>query len=167
MAAFRSLARRIVDDERGMSGLERFGLSAAVLSVLIFIPAVRSVFGELFDATLGQVDDVTRCVTSDLKRAGSKLVLVGQTHLDPIPQVRPGAPQVMREVAAAIRAGRVRACHDLAEGGLAVAATEMAIGGGLGVRIETDTDLFNESPSRFLLEVDEDPGAFFLWETVL
>jgi hypothetical protein len=28
-----------------------------VLSILIFIPAVRSVFGAAFDATLGQVDD--------------------------------------------------------------------------------------------------------------
>jgi len=112
----------------------------------------------LLVSALGQVDDVTRCVTSDLKRAGSKLVLVGETHPDPIPQVRPGAPQVMQEVAAAIRNGKVRACHDLAEGGLAVAATEMAIGAGLGVRIETDIDLFNESPSRFLLEVEDDIG---------
>ena len=52
-----ALARRVIDDERGMSGLERFGLFAAVLSVLIFIPVVRSVFGAAFDATLGQVDD--------------------------------------------------------------------------------------------------------------
>jgi phosphoribosylformylglycinamidine synthase len=112
----------------------------------------------LLVSALGQVDDVARCATSDLKRSGSKLVLVGETHDDPIPQVRPGAPQVMREVATAIRQGKVLACHDLAEGGLAVAATEMAIGGGFGVRIQTDTDLFNESPSRFLLEVENDLG---------
>ena len=112
----------------------------------------------LLVSALGQVDDVTRCVTSDLKRAGSKLVLVGETRGDPIPQVRPGAPQVMRDVAGAIRNGMVRACHDLAEGGLGVAATEMAIGGGLGVRIDTEIDLFNESPSRFLLELEDDVG---------
>jgi hypothetical protein len=51
-----ALARRVIDDERGMSGLERFGLFAAVLSILVFIPAVRSVLGAAFDATLGQVD---------------------------------------------------------------------------------------------------------------
>ena len=34
------------------------------------------------------------------------------------------------------------------------AAAEMAIGGGLGVRLQTDVDLFDESPSRFLLEVE-------------
>ena len=32
----------------------------------------------------------------------------------------------------AIHAGFVRACHDLSEGGLAVAAAEMAFAGGLG-----------------------------------
>jgi phosphoribosylformylglycinamidine synthase len=112
----------------------------------------------LLISALGQVDDVTRCVTSDLKRAGSKLVLVGETHSDSIPRVRSTAPQTMREVARAIREGRVRACHDLSEGGLAVAAVEMGIGGGLGARIKTDIDLFNESPSRFLLEVEGDVG---------
>lgn len=57
MGKVRTLVRRVITDERGMSGLERLGLFAAVLSLLIFIPAVRSVFGAVFDATLGQVDD--------------------------------------------------------------------------------------------------------------
>jgi hypothetical protein len=52
-----NLITRIIKDERGMSGLEKFGLFAAIFSVLIFIPVVRSLLGELFDATLGQVDD--------------------------------------------------------------------------------------------------------------
>lgn len=76
MAAFRSLARRIVDDERGMSGLERFGLFAAVLSVLIFIPAVRSVFGALFDATLGQVDDDGNLTSSAIAMRGIAITIV-------------------------------------------------------------------------------------------
>lgn len=57
MNGTRALINRVIEDERGMSGLERFGLFAAVVSILVFIPAVRSVLGELFDATLGQVDD--------------------------------------------------------------------------------------------------------------
>ena len=115
----------------------------------------------LLVSALGQVDDVTRCVTSDFKRAGSKVVLVGDTHEDPVPTVRDHAPQVMRDVAKAIREGHVRACHDLSEGGLAVAAAEMCIGGGFGIRIDPDVaprDIFNESPSRFLLEVDNENG---------
>jgi hypothetical protein len=57
MDGTRALISKVIEDERGMNGLERFGLFAAVVSILVFIPAVRSVLGELFDATLGQVDD--------------------------------------------------------------------------------------------------------------
>ena len=70
-------------------------------------------------------------------------------------------------------AGTVRACHDLSEGGLAVAAAEMAIAGGLGMALDLAaapagvtglppaTILFAESPSRFLIEVaPEDAAAF-------
>jgi phosphoribosylformylglycinamidine synthase len=103
----------------------------------------------LLVSALAIVEDVTKCVTSDLKRAGSKLVLVAGAKPD---------PAVMRDVAAAIRTGRVRACHDLSEGGLAVALAEMAIGGGLGGRLRFDGDLFAEGPSRFLLEVAADIG---------
>jgi len=131
----------------------------------------------LLVSALGQIDDVTRCVTSDAKRAGNRLVLVGLTWKETgggflgggaCPQVRETAPATMRAVADAIAKGRVRSCHDLAEGGLAVAAAEMAIGGNLGVRIDpdaipcgepiarTDVRLFSETPTRFLLEVEGD-----------
>lgn len=50
--------RDLINDERGsVSALEKFGIFAAVFAILVFIPAVRSVLGELFDATLGQVDE--------------------------------------------------------------------------------------------------------------
>jgi len=51
------MTRDLIEDERGLSTLERFGVFAAIVAILVFIPAVRSVLGELFDATLGQVDD--------------------------------------------------------------------------------------------------------------
>ena len=64
----------------------------------------------------------------------------------------------------AIHSRLVRACHDLSEGGLAVAATEMAMAGGLGMQLDiarrsAQTDcpptevLFSESNTRFLVEV--------------
>jgi phosphoribosylformylglycinamidine synthase len=66
-------------------------------------------------------------------------------------------------VAGAIRDGIVRSCHDLSEGGLAVAAAEMAFSGGLGLKLDAANSapedlspvvaLFSESPSRFLVEV--------------
>jgi phosphoribosylformylglycinamidine (FGAM) synthase-like enzyme len=69
----------------------------------------------------------------------------------------------------------VRACHDLSEGGLAVAAAEMAFAGNLGARLllaevprEIDPDenaaavlLFSESNTRFLCEVRPAAAAGF------
>jgi len=65
--------------------------------------------------------------------------------------------------------GIVMSCHDLSEGGLAVAAAEMAFGGMLGVELDlramgklrTDFKLFSESNGRWLLEVDPDRADFF------
>ncbi len=57
MAALRTLRERLVKDERGLSALEWFGLFAAIVSIIVFIPAVRSVLAAAFDATLGQKDD--------------------------------------------------------------------------------------------------------------
>ena len=71
----------------------------------------------------------------------------------------------------AIRGGLVRACHDLSEGGLAVAAAEMAFAGGLGARLQLDAMpasgelgdarrcLFSESNTRFLCEVAPTNGG--------
>lgn len=65
----------------------------------------------------------------------------------------------------ALREGRVRAGHDLSDGGLIVAATEMALGArGIGVDLDLDLPkepleklavLFGEAPHRFLLELSE------------
>ena len=57
MTARRTLRRRLIDDQRGLSVLEWFGIFAAIVCILVFIPAIRSVLGALFDATLGQKDD--------------------------------------------------------------------------------------------------------------
>jgi phosphoribosylformylglycinamidine synthase len=76
-----------------------------------------------------------------------------------------------------MRKGLVQSCHDLSEGGLAVAAAEMAIAGGLGLEIDLGempvadgelpdaTRLFAESPTRFLIEVSDHDAAAF--ETLL
>ena len=102
----------------------------------------------LLISALGQVDDVAHCVTMDLKEPGNLLFIVGQTkeelggsHFALVGGCSGGeVPQVDAELAArtfaavhqAIAAGTVRACHDLSEGGLAVALAEMAFAGGLG-----------------------------------
>jgi phosphoribosylformylglycinamidine synthase len=74
------------------------------------------------------------------------------------------ARQTFAAIHRAIQGGLVRACHDLSEGGLAVAAAEMAFAGNLGAqvdvsRLNTDTNLdatarlYSESNTRFLCEV--------------
>ncbi|HNT36190.1 MAG TPA: AIR synthase-related protein, partial [bacterium] len=72
---------------------------------------------------------------------------------------------LMRVLHRAIEQNLVRSCHDLSEGGLAVAAAEMALAGRIGMSldlrsmpehssIEQDAALlFSESNGRFLVEV--------------
>ncbi len=129
-------------------------------------------------------DDVTKCVTSDAKTPGNLLMLVGLTRGElggchylracgletgnDVPPVDAAANiTTFRAMQNAIGAGLVRSCHDLSEGGLAVAAAEMAFAGGLGVELSLDNvpadgqvsefaKLFGESAGRFLVEVE--PG---------
>lgn len=135
----------------------------------------------LLISAMGQVADVAKCVTMDLKEAGNPLYLVGSTHRElggshlfsvlgldggAVPQVELStAKTIFEKVHAAINAGLVRACHDLSEGGLAVAAAEMSFAGQLGLEVDFDRALqasgltaveflFAESNSRFLIEVD-------------
>jgi phosphoribosylformylglycinamidine synthase len=70
------------------------------------------------------------------------------------------SPQIFRALHDAIQQGLVRSCHDLSEGGLAVALAEMAFAGGVGVdvtgldsRLPEEVALFSESTTRFLVEV--------------
>jgi phosphoribosylformylglycinamidine synthase len=74
----------------------------------------------------------------------------------------------MKALHGAIREGMIQSCHDLSEGGLAVASAEMALAGLLGTSIDigkviSDVStapgsldtllLFSETPSRFLVEI--------------
>ena len=76
MNRIRTLANEVMEDERGMNALERFGVFAAVVSVIVFIPAVRSVLGELFDATLGQVDDEGHLTDTAIALRGILITIV-------------------------------------------------------------------------------------------
>ena len=127
----------------------------------------------LLITALGQVDDVETCVTMDLKGPGNLLYLIGETkdelggsHYNLVNGLAGGkvptvnkevAPGIFRTLNQAIKQGLVLSCHDLSEGGLAVAAAEMAFAGGIGVQIELKSgsivQLFSESNTRFLVEV--------------
>jgi phosphoribosylformylglycinamidine synthase II/phosphoribosylformylglycinamidine synthase I len=147
---------------------------------------VHSIPGTLLISALGVVTDFRKCVTMDLKAAGSRMYLLGTTrdelggsHLQAlygaedgrVPQVRDDAPALMRRLTRTIGDGLVLSCHDLSEGGLGVAAAEMALAGGRGIRIELDrvpgeastvhSMLFSESPGRFLVEVSPEHARAF------
>ena len=133
----------------------------------------------LLISAIGVIDDVRRTTTSDFKRAGDVVFVVGETYDEcaggawyasmgllgrNVPVVKETARATLEAMSGAIAAGLVRACHDLSDGGLGVAAAESAIAGGVGVEIELskvpgpasrdDRRLWSESPSRFLVEVE-------------
>jgi phosphoribosylformylglycinamidine synthase len=67
----------------------------------------------------------------------------------------------MKTVHQAIKAKLLKSVHDISEGGLAIALSEMCIGGNLGAKLDLSqyeghtltTFLFAESPSRFIVEL--------------
>ncbi|MFV1991256.1 MAG: AIR synthase-related protein, partial [Acidimicrobiales bacterium] len=127
-------------------------------------------------SALAMIDDVHDAVTTDLKRVGDHVFLLGETrdelggsHLDDVlgvdsggavPGPVDGALDQYRRLHSAMSEGLIAACHDLSEGGLGVAAAEMCVGGRLGMnlRIQGDAiiELFIESNARFLVEVHPD-----------
>lgn len=143
----------------------------------------------LLISALGQVEDVSTCVTMDLKREGSLLYVVGLTKDElggshwsliqhqsggSVPTVDAGrAKRTFTGIHAAIQQRLVRSCHDMSEGGLAACLAEMAFSGELGANVSLDemphdlphacptTLLFSESNSRFVCEVDPEHAEAF------
>ena len=124
----------------------------------------------------GVIPDAAKRMTSDLKEPGNTLFVIGSTrdelrgsHLDlvlgkdhegSVPAVDESAPTRYRTLHGAVVDGLIVSAHDISEGGLAVAVTEMAIGGRLGVDVDLTTvhddpvvAWFSESIGRFVVEV--------------
>lgn len=125
---------------------------------------------------VGVLADVTKHATVAFKAEGEAILLIGETtgwlgqsaYLATVCGREEGAPPpvdlaVERRngdvVRGLITAGRVSACHDLSDGGLAVALAEMAMAGGIGATIETlpagpaHAVLFGEDQARYLVTV--------------
>ena len=83
------------------------------------------------------------------------------------------APKIARKISAAIAQGLIVSCHDCSEGGLAVALAEMAFAGELGIEADlralpksqdcsrSDAQLFSESMSRYIVEVEPEKYEAF------
>ncbi|MDR0335771.1 MAG: phosphoribosylformylglycinamidine synthase subunit PurL [Planctomycetaceae bacterium] len=127
----------------------------------------------LLISAMGQIDDVTNCVTMDLKQPNNILYQIGETknelggsHFALIRNLQngevpsldvPKAKKLYEMLHQAIQHGIVRSVHDLSEGGLAVAVSEMCFAGGFGAELTGNFDsitLFSESNSRFVVEID-------------
>ncbi|MBE7490826.1 MAG: phosphoribosylformylglycinamidine synthase subunit PurL [Planctomycetes bacterium] len=136
----------------------------------------------LLISAIGKAVSLDGLTTSDLKEPGNLLYVVGLTrrefagsHHELVTGIR-GDNGVRVDAATALRCyrmvndcqrvGIIRAAHDCAEGGLAVALAEMCIGGRLGADarltqelaatdadIDDDVLLFAESASRLILEI--------------
>lgn len=143
--------------------------------------------GTLLISAIGIVPDMHRSCTSHFKAAGNRIYLLGETKAElggsllfdqlgiagGMPPTLPTDPLVRyRLLHNAIAEGWVRSCHDLSEGGLAVALAEMALAGRLGASVEiTGMEsgeiaelslvhlLYGESNGRLLLEVAPDAAA--------
>lgn len=128
---------------------------------------------------VGIVEDITKCVTADLKKAGNPLYLVGETKGEmggsALYRIYGGkggeVPDVdLRQLESSIDCmlecmskGIVRACHDCSDGGLGVGLAEMCLSGNIGASIDitsigtatTVRKLFCETNTRWLVEIDD------------
>ncbi len=136
--------------------------------------------------SIGICDDVRDCVTVDVKEAGNPLYLIGETNEElggseyyRLRRVKGGIvprtdPSVLRRtmdsLREAMKGGFIASCHDISEGGLAVALCEMALGGDIGAsidisdvnpKIRDDYALCSESNSRWVVEVWKDEARTF------
>lgn len=127
---------------------------------------------------VAKVDDIRKTVTSNFKAAGDLVYQLGTTYNElggsefyelykelgaNVPVVRKKqAKKLYETVMEANDKKLIESCHDLSDGGLAVALTESAFGGEFGAAISldefwgltTEAVLFSESHSRFVVSVD-------------
>ncbi|MEC8672082.1 MAG: phosphoribosylformylglycinamidine synthase subunit PurL, partial [Candidatus Thermoplasmatota archaeon] len=122
---------------------------------------------------IGIVEDIRKCVTSDLKNKGD-IWIVGKSKEQmgaslyyrtqgincsnvPTTDFDSFIPR-MEQLIEAIESGEVSACHDVSTGGIALAVIEMCMGG-VGAKINLsgdmrdDLELFSESNGRWIVQV--------------
>ena len=143
----------------------------------------------LLISAIAVMDDTRRAISMDCKQENDLMYLVGATYNElggshyystydrignSVPEVDPAkGKKLMDALSEATGKGLVKACHDLSEGGLGVAAAEMAFAGGFGMELHLgkvplgepmkrdDLILFSESNTRFLVEVSPQQAQQF------
>lgn len=142
----------------------------------------------LLYTTISTIDDVRKAVTMDFKNEGDLIYILGVTkpelgggeYYKLLGHVGNSVPKVnakealarYKALGEAMKAGLIRSCHDLSDGGLGVAVTESAFSGRLGAEIDLtkvptegitrdDLILFSESQSRLLVTVRPENAQLF------
>ncbi len=150
-------------------------------SVKTSVPATPLIMG------IGIVNDIRKCVTSDFKKQGNLVYLVGKetdkemggSEYYNLLNVDGGVvpktdinilKNCMKSILTAIDKKQIVSCHDISEGGLAVCISEMCIGGDIGVKtnlnnvsknLRSDFKLFSESNTRWIVEVEKEKQREF------
>jgi phosphoribosylformylglycinamidine synthase len=104
----------------------------------------------LLISAIGVIEDVRHCVTMDLKKIGNIVSVIRTKDKSPA-----ALAKLHRLLSKDIRAGRIVSCHDISDGGLLVAAAEMCIASGLGIRLESGKltgGPFDEPVGEYLIE---------------
>ncbi len=136
------------------------------------IPPTPTILG------IGLCEDVRECITVDVKEASNFIYVIGETKEELggseyyrirgveggiVPRTDPEVlMQSMNALREAMQVGLIASCHDISEGGLAIAVCEMLIGGDIGASIDiagmnpelrSVYKLFSESNTRWVVEV--------------
>jgi phosphoribosylformylglycinamidine synthase len=133
---------------------------------------------------LGVIDDVRRAIPLSYKKAGLELILLGETwedfdggewahlqkHLGGFPpQVNLKHEMRLGKLMSDAR-DQIAAAHDLSDGGLAVAISEMALAAKIGATINIPEDyfvhLFSETPGRILIAIESEKVDEFIGRAI-
>jgi len=133
----------------------------------------------LLISSMSVIDNFNHAMTSNFKSENNYIILIGETknelggsELARILDIKGAVPEVYKEISyktlkkitAGNREKLFLSIHDLSEGGLAAALSEMTFSNKIGCEIDIssinknlreDILLFSESNSRFLIEVEE------------
>ncbi len=139
-----------------------------------------SILPTLLISVVSKTPDVRKSISMDLKGRGEWIYIVGLPTRDEmagseyfeelgirdgkVPKVDFRVVEAYRKLRDAIYRGLVTSAHDVSDGGLATALSEMAFSGGIGMEVDLgelpyhgvkreDFALFSESPGRIVVSV--------------
>nr|MBC8416404.1 phosphoribosylformylglycinamidine synthase [Candidatus Cloacimonadota bacterium] len=134
---------------------------------------------------VAKLSDVRKTITSNFKADGDLIYILGKTYDElgasefyklfdklgaNVPKVRKeNAKRLYEKVMKANEQNLIESCHDISDGGLAVAVTESAIGTEFGAELDvsevgelsSNAILFSESHSRFVVSIKSENKTEF------